>query len=222
MQAIIVGLLQELSLMSGETANYIVLELDGGEQIRAEIDFEAVQLITTQFVQAGSPAAQVAAERATAAVATPVASAPAAAPAQTSAYPALKRAAQAQPEGRQYSSMTLADDGESLEFGGDVAADGSLQSVAEQLAQAERHVASAIGDTSNLEGAALRQAANALRRGEEMPSPSFAATPGKPTRRSLRVEQDAMGNPVIRGAGLVDPHTLAGGVDAEDGDVGQL
>lgn len=221
MQATIVGLLQELSLMSGETANYILLELEGGEQIRAEVDFEAVQLITTQFVQAGSPAAQVAAEKATAAVAPTDNTAPA----QPPAYPALKRASHVQPEDRQYSSMALADDGESLVFGGDNSDDGvegGMQAMAERLAQAERNVASAIGDTSDLEGPALKQAANALRRGEGMPAPSFATAPGKPTRRSLRVEQDSMGNPVIRGAGLVDPHSLVGGTDVEEGDVGSV
>ena len=217
MQATIVGLLQELSLVSGETANYIVFELPSGEQIRAEVDFEAVQIITTQFVQSGSLAAQVAAERATADVAT-------AAPVAQPAYPAIKRPPQAQPEERQYAAMALADDGESLEFGGEVEEDstGNLQAMAARLAQAERNVASAIGDTSGLDGATLRQAANALRRGEDMPAPAFAANPVKPTRRALRVEQDDMGNPIVRGAGLVDPLALTGGSFVEDGDTGQV
>lgn len=216
MQATIVGLQQELSLMSGETANYIVLELAGGEQVRAEVDFEAVQIITTQFVQSGSSAAQIAAERANSEVLEPAASAP-----QPPVYPGLKRPVQAQPEERQYSSMSLADDGESLEFGGEGPSEG-LQHMAERLVLAERNVASAIGDTSELTGPALRQAANALRQGDGMPAPAFATTPSNPTRRSLRVEQDSMGNPVIRGAGLVDPMTLSGGANAEEGDVGSV
>ena len=238
MEATIVGLAQELSLISGESANYIIIELPNGAQIRAEVAPEDAQAVTVLFVQSGSEAASFAAEQAST-----VAAREELAPPTTprTPHPALARSpAQSQPQAehkaRGYAPMTLTDDG-ALEFGGDggedqaamddeeedpdnFGPDGPLAAVGSMLGAAEAQVARAIGDTSELTPEELRVAAAKLRKGNSMPEPAFVQR--APTRRALRVEKDDMGNPIVRGAGLVDPQLLIGGADAEAGDVGQV
>lgn len=224
MQATIVGLSQELSLLDGETTNSIVLELPNGAYVRAVLSDEATVEVTRAFVQSGVPAATVAAQRAAAASEAPATPAPApvAREAEVSAHPALQR---------QYSPVVLSDepdddgpDGDgSRVFGGDYEG-ASVAAIGQQLQHAEASLAQAVGGADDMDSVGLQAAAARLRQGAEMPAPNWgtAPTPSPQPRRQLRVTKDDMGNPVIQGSGLVDTRLLVGGNNIEDGDVGQV
>lgn len=226
MQATIVGLSQELSFLDGETTNSLLLELPNGMLVRTLLDDESAAAVTAAFVQSGAPAAVTATQRSTAATA---ASSPAPAP-RPAPHPALQVET---PLARQYSPVALdsedvddSDPEDASTFGGDYA--GSVAAIGQQLDLAAQSIARAVGDTTDLDKAGLQEAANRLRQaGTELPTPNWVATeraeqPAQQTRRRVQVTQDSMGNPVLRGTGLVNPIALLGGSNIEAGDAGQL
>lgn len=227
MQAIIVGLSQELSLLDGETTNSIVIELPNGTYVRALLSDDATVEVTKAFVQSGVPAATVAAQRAAVAPPPPaVTPTPAATQQGESAHPALSFGAPALD--RQYSPVVLSDEPDDhgpdgQVFGGDYADGDAMSAIGQQLQQAEASLARAVGDAGDMDKAGLAAAAARLRQGQAMPMPDWGdAAPTAPqARRKLRVSTDNMGNPVLQGSNLVDTSLLIGG-NAEEGDVGQL
>jgi hypothetical protein len=229
MQATIVGLSQELSLLDGDTTNSVVLELPNGVYVRALLSDEAAVEVTKAFVQSGVPAAAVAAQRASAAPEAPPMPAPAsvAREAAVQAHPALNFGATAMT--RQYSPVVLSDepDDEGPDgqvFGGDYDDNASMAAIGQQLQHAEASLAHAVGDPGDMDRAGLQAAAARLRQGTPMPTPSWGGSPepSPQPRRQLRVSKDDMGNPVLQGSGLVDTSLLVGGNNIEDGDVGQV
>lgn len=227
MQATIVGLSQELSLLDGDTTNSIVLELPNGTFVRALLSDDAAVEVTKAFVQSGVPAAVAAAQRASTAPEAPPMPAPVSVTreAEVQAHPALAMT-------RQYSPVVLSDEpddegpegpGEQV-FGGDFDRSASMAAIGQQLQHAEASLAHAVGDPGDLDRAGLQAAAARLRQGNEMPTPSWAASPAPSPqpRRQLRVAKDDMGNPILQGSGLVDTSLLVGGNNIEEGDVGQV
>jgi hypothetical protein len=205
MQVSISGLSQEFSFEDGSTINAMLITLPDGVQVRAVINDEATEHITRLYVKLGGAVLDNGAE---------------VAPAQQ----APRMATSNQPVGRNFSPLELTDGEEDSAFGGDYAAEG-LAAVGQQLKQAEQTIATAVGDTSTLDGAELRRIAGQLRQGvvSPLPQPSWdGPQAAQPSRPALTVSRDEMGNPVLRGAGLVDPHDLTGGSNAEEGDVGQI
>lgn len=225
MQATILGLSQELSLLDGDTTNSILLELPNGTHVRAVLSEEAAVEITRAFVQSGVPAAAVAAQRAAAVPESPPM--PPMRTVEAPVHPALQQMAPAM--ARQYAPVVLSDepdDGGPDEqvFGGDYEEDTSMAAIGQQFQQAEASLAHAVGNADDMDRAGLQAAAARLRQGSEMPAPSWVATPPAvaPTRRQVRVAKDDMGNPVLQGSGLVDTRLLIGGNNIEEGDVGQV
>jgi len=228
MHAEIIGLGQQLSLVDGSSSHQITLVLPSGAAFTAVVDEEVAQLVTEEFVAAGGEA-----------VARAVQAAKSEGPSRPQVHPALAQARSAEPsvQTRDYAPMELADgqagaDGD-LEFGGDLEP-GTLAVVGDQLRQAERSIAAAIGDTDPDNPQEMHAAANRLRGIGELPTPNWAvqaqstkgpeapAMPKAVTRRTLRIGQDAAGNPVLKGPGVVDHRALLGGTSVEEGDAGQF
>jgi hypothetical protein len=219
MQVVITSLSQELSLVDGETSDIVTIQLPDGVLIHAVVDEAATMAITQAFVQSGSAAAQAAANHAR--------SVPDTGASNPRREAASQRAVQTVTvDTSSYSPMRLSDDGGSdLVFGepdGDAselfASSPSMVEVERNFAQAEGQLAHALGDTSSLDAASLRQAAQQLRGQQSMPVPAALASP----RRALRVTADEQGNPIIQGSGLVDHAALLGGAGVEEGDTAQL
>lgn len=223
------GVGQTLSFETGETVNYIQLQLPSGVEIRAIVAGQYVADITNMFLHGGSEAAELAkaqavAEEESELPAAPFSQAPPPMPPTNDDYERMMRHTPAEPQDRPYAPLDFQDGGE---FGGDYEEtnDPSLAGVEESLRQAEAVTARAIGDTSTLSPAELRQVAKHITSpAPVMPVPNVM-TPRPATVRKLqgpRVEADAMGNPIISGAGLVDPRALAGGNTEGEEDVGQV
>lgn len=224
------GVGQSLSFETGETVNYIQLVLPTGVEIRAIVAGQHVADVTNMFLHGGSAAAemakaQVMAEEESDLPAAPFSQAPS--PPMEAAsgdYERMTRQASAAPQDRPYAPLDFQDGGE---FGGDYAEanDPSLAAVEESLRQAEAVTARAIGDTSTLSPADLRQVAkNITSPAPVMPVPNVMTARPAAVRKlqGPRVEADSMGNPIISGAGLVDPRALVGGNIEGEEDAGQV
>lgn len=192
---------QTLSLDDGSTQNFLIIELPSGVLVRATISDEAVEEVTRTFVTKGGDAAQ----RAVAA----------ASGKQEEAHPALhlvqEAAQRTMPEHRQYSPLSMTDDG-AMEFGGD----GGLAGLQENLAAAEAAVAHSLEDLSAASDVEVARAASNLRTAS-MPVPHW----GKPAA-PLRVIADERGNPIVQGANRVDMLDLTGGNTEGEEDVGSV
>lgn len=208
MQATIVGLVQSMSLLSGDVQNSITLQLGDGGLISASVDEATVVRITELFVRQGTPAASAAVARAI--------DPPEVAP------PVIQ-----QPEiAQQRFPMRIEDDvdAEAYEgdttFGGDYSDAAATEAVNGRLALAGRG-ASSISGMAELEGENLHKAAADLRN-QGMPTPDWDAQATPTPKRRVSVTTDDWGNPVLRGSNLVDTSLLVGGLGAEEGDTGQL
>ncbi len=206
MQVRLLTVAQEFSCETGSTHSYAVLELPGGDEIRALISEESLQLIVSNLVVNGGAVAQAALQHA--------ASAPPPTPRQAAAPERVE-------EEREFFPMRASNDetdGLVSTFGGDYSKEGAsiedplLEAVGAQLEQAEATLARAIGDTSTLSGAALRDVVSKL-----------AAEPVQQVRRTRApvVQADAMGNPIITGPGRVDIQDITGGDLSDEEDAGQ-
>ena len=249
MQAQIVGIRQELSFEDGETASYIVLRLPNGSEIQTLVDDDTVRLLTDQFVKTGGAAANKAVsdamEKPSRASVTP---APARSqPGTSQVHPALAHNMEITQAGVErngnHTPLRLADDADSdYVFGGsDESAEDDGADVAgiqQQFRDASDRIIGAVESTDSLSAATqLLENAN----GSPLPVPSWAANETRDPRmetkapRSLRtshvstvavasavhVEADIRGNPILSGAGMVDPQDLTGPSD-EDGEAAQL
>jgi hypothetical protein len=250
MQARIIGIRQELSFEDGESASYMIMELPGGAHIQAPIDDETLRALTSSFVNGGGAAAEQAVARAradtqgTRAPAAQVQQAP-----QPAAHPALANTMRSSPNAVVASNHTpLSVDGEGdseFVFGGDFSGgdpgevpsdvdEAELQQLQQQFQQANARVLQA-ADSGDL-GEAV-QSLSQPQRGS-LPTPSWAAeeVPAQPQPKTrlrrnsvaspvalaaVTVEADAKGNPVLKGAGLVDPYDLTGPTE-EQGEAAQL
>jgi len=247
MQAQIVGIRQELSFEDGETASYIVLRLPNGSEIQTLVTDDTVRLLTDQFVKTGGAAANKAvADAMEQPSRSPVTTAPARTqPNASQVHPALAHNMEITQAGVErngnHTPLRLADDADSdYVFGGsDDSAEDDEEDVAgiqQQFRDASDRIIGAVESTDSL-SAATQLLENAD--GSPLPVPSWAVDEAKPTRqenkRSLRtshvstvavasavhVEADIRGNPVLRGAGMVDPQDLTGPSD-EEGEAAQL
>lgn len=231
MHVVITGIAQGLSFETGQSFNYLTLLLPNGNRIKASVGAEALNELTALFVQGGGPAAQVAIANA---AQEPQTSADDEPPVASEDFARMQRGQEAKPQDRPFPALDFPDGSDGDEeavstFGGDYQAgsDPELEAVGQQLQQAESRMAHAIGDTSSASPAELRQMVERIAFTEPasaLPVPSAMTKAPAPIRRLVgpKVEADSMGNPVIKGAGLVDPHALAGGnIDGEE-DVGQV
>lgn len=230
MNCTIKGVGQTLSFETGETLNYIQLQLPTGVEIRAVIAGQHVADITNMFLHGGSAAAEMAKAQAIAEEETdlPGTVHQSVAPPSTVSdddYERMTRQAPVEPQERPFAPLDFQD---GSEFGGDydMQNDPSLAAVEESLRQAEAVTARAIGDTSTLNVSELRKVASSITSPElAMPVPNVMAKPAPvPVRRlqGPRVEADAMGNPIVTDAGLVDPRALVGGNTEGEEDAGQV
>lgn len=241
MQATIIGIRQELSFEDGVASNYMVLRLPSGDVIQTLIDDDTVRALTVQFVQEGG----IAAERAVAEATTqdkrvlrqdPV-------PAQK-AHPALVHSMDVTQEDKEidgdHTPLRLADDTNSDYVFGSSAdmeyPEEDIQGIQQQFRAASDRIIGAVENSSS-----LTEVAKLLGSDATLPIPSWAAdgaqtekAPAKKTRSlqvshaspvalasAVQVEADSMGNPVLKGEGLVDPYALTSYSD-EDGEAGQL
>lgn len=215
MHVVIKDVAQALSLETGQTYSYLTLMLPNGKEFRAAVADDTIAEVTQLFVQSGSPAAQVAAERASVE------------PQEPSPVPAPVRREPA-PMQRSYAPMEITEDGDGepiSTFGGNYNpdADPELEAVGSALQQASDQLAHAIGDTSTLGPAELRQVVDRIANTPPvMPVPSLMKE--APVRQLTKphVEADAMGNPILKGNGLVDPRGLMGGNTEGEEDAGQV
>ena len=244
MQAVIIGLGQQLSLVDGSSSHQLTIQLPSGAAFIALVDEEVAQLITEEFVAAGSEAAAKAVQAAR--------SAPPARPVVHHALESMQaqdraegqhspaQAAVPAQQDRSYAPMELAgelsstEDGD-LVFGGS-SSSSTLDAVGAQLQRAEKSLATAIGDVDVDDPQAMRDAANRLRGIGDLPTPRWVASStgaGEPVadvpagmpklaRRALRVDRDEAGNPILRGPGVANHRALLGGTNVEEGDAGQL
>lgn len=222
------GISQALSFETGEQYSYVTLQLPTGQEFKAIVGDEAIAELTSVFLGSGSPAAQAAIARTnTTSDPTPARAVSVQRP-QESEFDRMARSQPDEAQAQSFSAVDFIDDGNGEvvgQFGGNFnEEDGSqLDAVGQQLAAAEGKLAQAIGDTSHLSPAELHQVVAKLSQPQPMlPVPS-SMTPG--VRRPLRpprVEADSMGNPVVSGAGFVDPRSLMGGNIEGEEDVGQI
>lgn len=237
MHVVIAGVAQGLSFETGESSNYVTLLLPNGRKIMASVAGEDVEELTVLFLKSGGPAAQAAMAKAAAAPAAapaPPAADYAQAEAEAAAYARMMQGndpqgiAEAPVHDGAFSPMNFADGGSSDEetistFGGDL--DPELAAVGRSLQQAETKIAHAIGDTSLMGPAELRQVVSRIQEAAPaMPTPKFAVQQPPQGRRlsGPKVQADDMGNPVISGPGRVDHHALAGGDTTGEEDVGSI
>lgn len=219
----IMSIAQALSFETGESYSYVTLMLPTGKEVRATVADETIAELTSLFMGSGSPAAQEAAARVQASLPNeaPPRRAPARqAPAEEDVYASMARPPEDRPQERSFTPVGFADD-EVPAFGGDFAGEDSaqLQAIEQSLAAAEGRLAHAIGDTSTAGPAELRQMVARLQQ-PAMPVPNILESPRR--QAAHRVEADAFGNPVITGAGLVDPRSLMGGDTEGEEDAGQI
>lgn len=226
MDAQITGISQEFSFEDGEVVNFVVLQLDDGSPMRALVSNEDAARLTALFLKMGGAAA----ERAFASVTAAVTSAETRPEARRPPSSSMSHAAAEEvPVARDYSPLRVSGSVENaLEFGGDFSKTQNLAAVGAQLKEAEATLASAVGDTATLDGAALHQIAARLRQGAStsLPQQPWDATPLEaprpPARLPVRVVADEAGNPVLEGAGLVDPRSILGGDLRGEEDAGQV
>jgi len=222
----IVGIAQALSFQTGESYSYLTLMLPTGKEVRATVADDVIAELTAVFMNSGSPAAQSATARVQASV-DGVPPPPPSIPAQQeqledSAFTQMERA-QPELQSRSFSPVDFSDGDDAVPFGGDYtgADQAQLQAIEQQLSQAAGKVASAIGDTSTASTAELRQVvARITKQQSVLPVPNIMEQPQR--KAAPRVEADNFGNPIIKGAGLVDPRSLVGGNTEGEEDAGQI
>lgn len=204
MHAHILGVVQELSFVEGDTVNYMVVQLPNGQKVRALIDSSDAVTLTTLFVKTGGAAAQRALDEIPD-VETPTMSQPT--QQSTKAHPALgnlgSNGSERAAAGKSYTPLTLDDDGEGT-FGGDFTPgmddelnDNSLvdqEQMPSELAAVDRElqaaaasISSALGmDPSTMDAAALRRAVASLQLDKvaapaALPQPSWESSIVQPT-----------------------------------------
>lgn len=215
------GIAQALSFETGESYSYLTLLLPTGKEVHATVADDVIAELTAMFMGSGSPAAQEATARVQAAVAgappPPRRSAPAQSPAED-AYEHMTRPSGELQQDRSFAPVGFSD--EAVSFGGDFRGDqDELRAIEQSLAAAEDKLAHAIGDTSTASPAELRQVVARIQQPAMMPVPNILEPPQR--KQARRVEADSFGNPVIAGAGLVDPRSLMGGDTEGEEDAGQ-
>lgn len=232
MQARIIGIRQELSFESGESANYMLMELPNGSHIQAPIDDDTLRELTVSFVNDGSPAAEQAVAHAH--------SAPPQGPEYTKVYaeqrqdrdpeahPALARTAKLADVAKEdsYTPLGLQDDAD-FEFGGNFQQGGQSEEDLEVLRMQQQFHQAAERVEQAASIGSVQDAARELGRPGNLPVPSWAAEGTAQTKAKMRtgshvspvalaavtVRADEKGNPVLHGEGLVDPYTLTGPTD---------
>jgi len=225
----IVGIAQALSFQTGETYSYLTLLLPTGKEVRATVADDVIAELTAVFMNSGSPAAQAATARVQASVdgaPSPPPSIQAQSEPEDGAFSQMERAQSEGLQKRSFSPVDFSDGGggdDVVPFGGDYTGEdqAQLHAIEQQLAQAESKLASAIGDTTTASPAELRQVVSRITNsGPAMPVPNIMAR--SPLKTAPHVEADSFGNPVIKGAGLVDPRSLVGGNTEGEEDAGQI
>lgn len=219
MHVVIKDISQALSLETGRSYSYLTVMLPNGKEVRASVSDDAIAEITQLFMQSGSPAAQAAADGVARSMETPP---------PVESFPRHQPPQQDQQQGS-YSPMEMTEDadGELVEtFGGDFNPedDPQLAEVGAALLHANTRMAQAVGDVTSTQPTELRQVVGRLTQQEPvLPVPSIM-TPTTPARQRAKphVEADAMGNPIIKGPGLVDPRGIMGGNTEGEEDAGQV
>jgi hypothetical protein len=219
MHVVIKDISQGLSLETGASYSFMVLMLPNGQLIRAEVDDEALAQVTQLFMSSGSPAAEAAAQGVRQS------------DVQRQPVRRVEQESEADPGEpeqltRDFSPLTIQEeiDGEMVStFGGNFEGT-ELAGVGEALQQAEAQMARAIGDTSGHSPSELRSVVDAIAKAPPvMPVPNLMKQQLQPKPKPrLTVEADAMGNPLIKGAGLVDPRAITGGNTEGEEDAGQV
>lgn len=213
MHAVITDISQGLSLETGASYSFMTLMLPNGQLIRASVDDQALEAVTKLFMSSGSPAANTAAQSVQSSKQGD----------SSTSQPAPRAAQPAEPAQleRSFSPLIMQEEveGETVStFGGNFEGT-ELEGVGEALRQAEEQMARAVGDTSSFSGHELRAVVDAIAKTPPaMPVPNVM----QQAKPRLHVEADARGNPIIKGAGLVDPRMLTGGNTEGEEDAGQI
>lgn len=225
----IVGIAQALSFQTGESYSYLTLLLPTGKEVRATVADDVIAELTAVFMNSGSPAAQAATARVQASVdgvpPLPPSISAEQEPVEDGVFGQMERAQPDAAQPRSFSPVDFSDSSgdEAVLFGGNYNGEdqAQLHAIEQQLAQAEDKLASAIGDTSTATPAELRQVVSRIANSQPaLPVPNIMERPQRKT--GPRVEADSFGNPVIKGAGLVDPRSLVGGNIEGEEDAGQI
>lgn len=225
----IVGIAQALSFQTGESYSYLTLLLPTGKKVQATVADDVIAELTSVFMDSGSPAAQAATARVQATLDGALTPPPPPLAQQEvvedEAFRQMERVRQQEAQPRSFSPVDFSDGGgeETVTFGGNYNSEdqAQLQAIEQQLAQAEGALANAIGDTTTVSPAELRQVVARITKAEPaLPVPNIMARP--PGKVARRVEADSHGNPVIHGQGLVDPRSLMGGNTEGEEDAGQV
>lgn len=221
----IMGIAQALSFETGESYSYVTLLLPTGTEVRATVGDEVIAELTSVFMGSGSPAAQAAianAQNSSHGAPPPPRRAPAPEP-EAEPY-AQMASAREEVQERTFSPVGFADgEDDAVSFGGDFSGQdqAQLHAIEQSLASAEGKLAHAIGDTTTATPAELRQVVARIQQQPALPVPNIMEAP-RPKQPLRRVEADSFGNPVITGAGLVDPRALMGGNTEGEEDAGQV
>lgn len=221
MHVVIKDISQALSLETGQSYSYLTILLPNGSEVRASVADDTIAEVTHLFMQSGSPAAQAAARRVAQAEAGSV---------EVEPPPVLhSQIGMEQPRPGSYAPMEMTEDGdgEIVEtFGGNFNPedDPQLAAVGAALKNANDHMAHAIGGATSMQPSELRQVVDRLSNQEVMPVPSIMTSAPIPVRQLVKphVEADAMGNPIVKGPGLLDPRGLMGGNTDGEEDAGQV
>jgi hypothetical protein len=231
MQARIIGVRQELSFEDGESANYMLMELPSGVRIQAPIDDDTIQALTSSFVTSGTEAAARAVAQAQAPVQQADPSAPVAHPALTNPM----KSNGGEKVASDYTPLHIQDE-EEYEFGGDYRGPNTTGDTEDlevaQLQQNFRQASERVYQAAAT-GGLVSAAAELSKPAAPMPVPEWASDEKRPPERThlrskvqtslatVTVEPDARGNPVLKGAGLVDPLDLTNST-TEQGEAAQI
>lgn len=223
MQARVISVSQHLSFDDGGSYNFVVLELPNGVRVNAEVDQESLQRLTEAFVQSGGDVVEkvLANEEAATKEASVLTRKP-----LDPEYAHRQQMPLEEPVHRGFSPLELTEEGD-VEFGGDlhVSQQNELAELERKFQNAASAIDRSVADSGELSSPALSAAVRRLSTPmsvDPLPKPNWAAD-HVPTRIApVKIEADAKGNPIMKGAGLVDPSSLSGGAEGEDGDTGQI